>query len=324
MTETKFQIPTVSVVIPVYNHAHKVRSAIHSVLSQSYQDYELIVVNDGSTDHLIEVLQAFDHIQLIQHAENKGRAAARNSGVLAASGQYIAFLDADDTWMPEKLEKQLGFLDHHPEISICLTGFEFVPARGERRTVRLPKVSSWERYLLKHIGFPDGSIPLISKTCFDEIGLQDTDFVWHENWEWLLRASSHYRIGVLDHILVVKHKGKKRPPAALKESAALQFSEKYKLLFQKYGIYGKSALSLKWFDIAIAFFHERDFQSGRKYLYKAIRTWPFQKAGLYFRIFDSFSGTDTEYILYTIRAKMEKICRPLQKKTLSKLKVSDG
>ncbi len=103
--------PIVSVVIPVYNHAHRVGSAISSVLSQTYGNYEVIVVNDGSTDNLAETLLQFTGIRLINHDANFGRAAARNTGVLAARGEYIAFLDADDQWKPTKLARQIRFLE---------------------------------------------------------------------------------------------------------------------------------------------------------------------------------------------------------------------
>ena len=99
----------VSVIITTYNRAHLVGKAIKSVLNQTFQDFELIVVDDGSTDNTEEVINSFNdtRIRYIRHKINKGGNAARNTGLRNSKGEYIAFLDSDDEWLPEKLERQL-------------------------------------------------------------------------------------------------------------------------------------------------------------------------------------------------------------------------
>lgn len=108
MTKTKNN-PTVSVIIPTYNRAHLIGRAIQSVLNQTYQDFEIIVVDDGSTDNTDEVVKDFgdERIGYIRHKGNKGGAAARNTGIRAAKGEYIAFLDDDDEFLPNKIESLL-------------------------------------------------------------------------------------------------------------------------------------------------------------------------------------------------------------------------
>src|SRR2546426_2534703 len=102
----------VSVIVRTYNRAYAIRDALESALKQSYHDFELIVVDDGSTDHTSEVVQSFcdERIRLVRHERNRGVAAACNSGISAARGEFVAFLDSDDIWKPSKLERQVDFL----------------------------------------------------------------------------------------------------------------------------------------------------------------------------------------------------------------------
>jgi glycosyltransferase involved in cell wall biosynthesis len=107
----------VSVVMPAYNVAPFIATSVESVLQQSFTDLELIVVDDGSVDGTADRLSGFrdPRLRVIRQA-NSGSAAARNSGILLASGQYMGFLDADDLWAPTKLETHIGFLERHPDI----------------------------------------------------------------------------------------------------------------------------------------------------------------------------------------------------------------
>ena len=290
--------PKVSVVIPVYNHAHRVRSAISSVLSQTFDDYEVIVVNDGSTDHLVEALQEFSDIRLINHETNFGRAAARNTGVLAARGEYIAFLDADDQWKPTKLARQICFLEENKDISICFTGYEMLLPDGSRRKMPFLKVQQWERYLLKYAGLSDGSVPMIRRSCFDKIGLQDMKLMRYQNWDGLLRAAGHAcEMGYIDEWLSIKSKSQKRPPASLREAGTVYLVKKHSQLFDAYGLYGRSAISLHWYNLSIDYFCEKNWRKGIHYLFKAMTTWPFQRLGLYFRLLDALLGTNFEALI---------------------------
>lgn len=113
--------PRVSVVIPAYNCARFVADAIDSVLAQGRADVEVVVVDDGSTDDTAEVVTRYgDPVTLIRQP-NAGAAVARNTGIRAARGRYVAFLDADDVWLPGKIEAQLTHLERHPDVSLCCT-----------------------------------------------------------------------------------------------------------------------------------------------------------------------------------------------------------
>lgn len=109
--------PTVSVIIPTYNRADLIERAVRSVLDQTFTDLECLVVDDGSTDETVSVVRSIDddRVTVIEHGENGGAAAARNAGIDASSGEYLAFLDDDDVWRPEKLAKQIDLLESAPD-----------------------------------------------------------------------------------------------------------------------------------------------------------------------------------------------------------------
>jgi glycosyltransferase involved in cell wall biosynthesis len=121
-------MPHVSVIIPTYNRATYISRAVESVLSQSYRDFEVIVVDDGSCDNTKQVVQAYgDRIRYVFQS-NAGPGAARNLGIRVSEGMYLAFLDSDDTWMPEFLGKTVEALDAHPEVDVVTTGIYVGPA----------------------------------------------------------------------------------------------------------------------------------------------------------------------------------------------------
>jgi len=124
-------MPRVSVVIPTYNRCAYVQEAIDSVLAQTYTDYEIIVIDDGSTDGTGEALRRRygDRIRYVWQ-ENQGQAAARNHGIALACGDYVAFLDSDDTWLPDKLTSQVAYLDEHPEVGFVFSEAWKVDAAG--------------------------------------------------------------------------------------------------------------------------------------------------------------------------------------------------
>lgn len=113
--------PLVSVVIPAYNAAWCVRRALDSVLAQTFRDFEVIVVDDGSTDETADVLDDYDAPVRVVSKPNGGLSSARNAGIRAATGRYVAFLDADDWWLPEKLTRQVELMEDRSELVFCST-----------------------------------------------------------------------------------------------------------------------------------------------------------------------------------------------------------
>jgi glycosyltransferase involved in cell wall biosynthesis len=120
----------VSVVIPTYNSAHLLDDALQSVLEQTYKDFEIIVVDDGSTDNTSEVVSKYNDKLHYFRVDNRGPAKARNYGISKATGKYIAFLDADDKWLPTKLEKQVSMFEQNPEFGMVFTENSLFDAKG--------------------------------------------------------------------------------------------------------------------------------------------------------------------------------------------------
>lgn len=141
---------TVSIVVPVYNAAPVIADTIRSVLCQSYQDFELLLVDDGSTDESRTVISAYlsDRVKLLENKNEKGAAGARNTGTVAASGRYIAYLDADDLWKEDKLSKQIAFMNE-TGASFSFTGYEFadINGKGLGSIVRVPYTIDYKEAL---------------------------------------------------------------------------------------------------------------------------------------------------------------------------------
>lgn len=142
--------PLVSIVVPVYNAADFIDDTIHSVLGQSYENWELIIVDDHSTDKTLEVVRQFkcEKIKVITLARNSGVAKARNRGVSAARGRYICFLDADDLWQPSKLKHQVEFMKEK-DCAFSFTSYVFADAKGRPngKVVRVPSEITYRQAL---------------------------------------------------------------------------------------------------------------------------------------------------------------------------------
>ena len=142
--------PTVSAIILTYNRANLIEKAIKSVLKQTYQDFEIIVVDDGSTDNTGEIIRGFKdkRVKYIKkYKENKGSSVARNIGIKVARGKYIALLDSDDEWLPEKLDKQIKILqDGSPELGVVYSNSYYIDENGKNMN-KLPNSKKVEGYI---------------------------------------------------------------------------------------------------------------------------------------------------------------------------------
>lgn len=162
----------VSLIVPVYNAQSFIVQTVRSVLAQTYQNFELILVDDGSPDRSVELCQQFTdpRIQIIRQ-ENRGLAGARNTGIRHATGNYLAFLDADDLWLPEKLEKHVRHLASSPEVGVSFSRSAFIDDRGESlgnyQMAKLKDITA--EYLLCRNPIGNGSAPVIRREVFDEI-----------------------------------------------------------------------------------------------------------------------------------------------------------
>jgi glycosyltransferase involved in cell wall biosynthesis len=213
----------VSVIIRAYNRGYIIQEAIASVLGQTYPDFEIVIVDDGSTDDTSEIVAQVrsDKVRYIRHRTNRGVSAAGNTGIKASTGDIVAHLDTDDLWRPEMLSRLVAFLNRHPEVGAAFCDVEVVRT-GSRCPSLASATRAFRRLLASHISlngdewiFPKRemhmclleevpiipSAVLIRRSVLDHVGGYNEEWLSGEDWELYLRIAKHYRFGYLNHTL---------------------------------------------------------------------------------------------------------------------------
>ncbi|MEW6170798.1 MAG: glycosyltransferase [Candidatus Omnitrophota bacterium] len=198
--------PKVSVIIPTYNRANYIVETIDSVLAQTYEDFEIIVIDDGSTDNTEDTINKYNGKIRYFYQENKGTAAARNFGISKARGEYIAFLDDDDLWLSEKLERQTAILDADKQIGfVCSAGYKIDEHNNN-------KISSWQRNgnanrttfeSLYERNFVYNLTVLIRKRCIEEVGGLDETLIVSQDYDLWLRVAKKHRFHYINQPLAL-------------------------------------------------------------------------------------------------------------------------
>jgi glycosyltransferase involved in cell wall biosynthesis len=199
-------MPRVSVILPVYNGATTIRKTIVSALQQTFSDFELIVIDDGSHDSTLSVLDEFRDRRLIVRAySNAGPATSRNRGLNFANGEMVAFLDADDVWSADKLESQLAALDEHPEAALAYVWTDYID--GADRLIHRgqhPCNSGWVLDSLLLSNFLETcSNPMVRRDAITECGGFDESLIAGEDWDMWLRLAMRYPFAVVKRPLVL-------------------------------------------------------------------------------------------------------------------------
>ncbi len=199
--------PKVSVIIPNYNYEKFISATIESVLSQTYRNIEIIVVDDGSRDNSLEILKNFgDKIRVVSQ-ENEGVSAARNHGVSLSEGDLIGFLDADDIWLPEKLERQIEKFNADTEVGLVHCSMTLIDLDNEPIGENSNGQEGWvsEEFLLFERGVVvgAGSTALVKRQVFDEVGGFDLRLSTAADWDFCYQVSRKYKLGFVAEPLVL-------------------------------------------------------------------------------------------------------------------------
>lgn len=270
--------PSVSIIVPTYNRAQLIGRAIQSVLNQTYQDFEIIVVDDGSTDNTEEIVKGFqdERIVYIRHSKKSGGAAARNTGIKMSRGEYIAFQDSDDEWLPEKLKKQMEvFKNTSPKVGVIYTGAwriendnkTYIPYRWVAQ-----KEGDIHKELLKgnFIALPTA---VVKKECFSKVGIFDELLPRLQDWELMIRISKYYSFKFIDEPLVISYytpdsisANDKNLIKALETILTSHFYD-----FKNY----KRLLAKQYLYLGRRLWSAGDCRKARSYLIKAVKVYPF-------------------------------------------------
>ncbi|MBV6458818.1 MAG: hypothetical protein HONBIEJF_01956 [Fimbriimonadaceae bacterium] len=204
-------MPRVSVLLTCYNHLAYLPQALDSVLRQTFEDFEVLVIDDVSTDGtrewLTSELPADDRLRVILNDTNLGTYATLNVGLEQATGEFIAILNDDDLWAATKLERQLALFDEHPEVGLVHTDGWFIDGQGRQMAgsplgFEFPRTETGDVLLaLVYANKIIASAALVRRECFDEVGAFDVAYFGSGDWDMWLRIAEHYAIGYVNEPL---------------------------------------------------------------------------------------------------------------------------
>lgn len=220
----------VSVIIPTYKRANLIFEAISSVLAQTYQNFEIIVINDGYQDETEQIIAKINdpRVKYI-YQENSGPASARNTGIKNANGCYIAFLDSDDLWHEDKLEKQLKILDKNPRVGIVSCHSSYRDFEGNEIFKKISNAKNNMDYVKGLVFEPDRVFTgtptlMIRKECLDRSGMFDESLKLFEDWDLCFRIALNYDVAIADEVLTIVRTSRESFSAASDE---IKFKENY-------------------------------------------------------------------------------------------------
>jgi len=200
-------MPTISVIIPTHNRAWVLKEAIDSVLAQDFHDFEIVVVDDGSTDNTPKILESYEQIRTVKQG-HRGVSAARNAGIARAMGNLITFLDSDDLWLPGKLSAQADFFNTHPDAMICQT--EEIWIKNGIRVNPKKRHKKHSGMIFEHcleLCIISPSAVMMRRCLFDEVGVFDETMPVCEDYDFWLRVACRFPVYLIENSLVIKRGG---------------------------------------------------------------------------------------------------------------------
>jgi len=199
----------ISIIVPIYNRAHYIKDIVTTVGNQTYANWKLIFIDDGSTDNTVEEINKVlsEKIELIKLPRHVGVSEARNKGIETAAGDYIAFLDSDDLWEPEKLEKQLKFMEEN-DYNFSFTGYKYEKKDKQEKNVRVPKKLIYEEALKDTVIFTSTVMINIKKIDKEIIYMPNVKFGEDSITWWKILKNGNTAYGI-NQVLAVYRRGEK-------------------------------------------------------------------------------------------------------------------
>ncbi len=274
--------PLVSVIMPAFNSARFVAQAIESVLAQTYPSFELIVINDGSTDETEQILVPYEHQIRLIHQPNQGASVARNTGIQAAQGKYILFVDADDIIPAHKLVTQVALLEANPDLGLVYSGWQYVTEDGLHITgeIRPGKEGNLLKDLLLRRFFCVIGSPLVRREWLDKVGFFDPSLALAEDtdlWTRLAYAGCHF--GYINEPLYQYRMVTSSLTHHVERQIKNEFARLDKFFSDPHladdikGLEAQS-YSILWYEFATKYFHQGDMAKGQDCLHKATLLCP--------------------------------------------------
>ena len=297
MAQSDAPVPVrISVVIPTYNSRAFVGRAIQSALEQTVPPLEVVVVDDGSKDGTGELIaREFGNRVIYHYQENRGVSAARNAGIRLCSGDWIAFLDADDTWVPEKLELQVQELIANADAGMMACElFSWSPDTGECIPSRLPASLS-SKDIRNHLKLRTLFVPgvmMVRRDIFEHVGTFDEELASGEDREFVARiAAAHYKIAVVRSALLRKTKvtsGVSWDPERIIRYGLI-VNRRVSVLLRDHSLLGwwkdrmrlQSADASVWRSAAYIYMERQETLLAARHIGRSLRQWPFSPPGVY-------------------------------------------
>jgi glycosyltransferase involved in cell wall biosynthesis len=269
--------PLISVILPTYNRAPLIGKSIQSVLQQTWTHFELLVIDDGSSDNTDDVVKSINdpRITYVKYSENRGANHARNVGVKTAKGDYLAFQDSDDEWYPEKLEMHLNaFRNASSDIGVVYSGFYKIT--GSKKTyIPGKQISRKEGDILQELlkdNFISTPSVLIRRACFETAGDFDESLPRLQDWDLFIRLARDYRFKYIDQVTYHQY----HTPNNISSNQGAKY-EALEIIINKYekDFTDKRLFADHCYSIGVWNYKTNKLEKARKYFFKAIQANPF-------------------------------------------------
>jgi glycosyltransferase involved in cell wall biosynthesis len=269
--------PRISVIIPTHNRPDSLAASIQSVLNQTFEELELIVVDDASGDTTPQIVASFrdPRVHYIRHDQNRGGAAARNTGIRYSNAEYVAFLDDDDEWYPEKLARQMErMLASEPEVGVVYTGYRVVDRASGRIYGRMIPTAKGNLYprLLESNPIGGTSSVLLKRTCLTKAGLFDESLPSFQDRDLWIRISREFHFDYIQDSLLDYFVHSKKVWTDLEA-----LTQGLEIMVRKYGFSAafKKHCSARYLEFGVRFCEANQFKKGRKALLRAVALYPY-------------------------------------------------